>query len=434
MFHSILERQLRKTGLSLESLPESLRVWHLFLEKINSAYVQNDADLYLLQRSLEISSKEMMDRWVELQKINLRKEVIFNSAFDSIIITDEKGIITEVNLTAMNTFDWSENSAIGKHIQDFISYENRELSLTDLFAISENDKKQFFQSEMIGRRLAKRETFPVQTYCTSIEFKHNVIYLWYLRDLTRQKAYETIIDKQQLNLAAASKFATLGEMAGGIAHEINTPLATMKVIIEIVRKFLLEKPPSIEVILEKLDLLETTIDRIASIIRNLRNFSRSGSGDPFREENLKDLLSETLSLCAEKLKKHQIHLIVQEFQEDLKVLCRGTQIGQVILNLLNNSFDAIENLPEKWIRIDICSKANLIQISITDSGPGIPPQIAQQLFQPFFTTKEASKGTGLGLGISRKIIDEHHGKIFYDPKSINTRFVIELPKNNPLTK
>ena len=94
---------------------------------------------------------------------------------------------------------------------------------------------------------------------------------------------------------------------------------------------------------------------------------------------------------------------------------------------MNNSFDAVLDLPEKWIDITVTAKESKVEISVTDSGSGIPEQVAKKLMQPFFTTKEIGKGSGLGLSTSAGILKSHQGTIAYDPNSKNTRFVIQLP-------
>ena len=109
--------------------------------------------------------------------------------------------------------------------------------------------------------------------------------------------------------------------------------------------------------------------------------------------------------------------------------CRSTQIEQVLLNLLSNSYDAIVNTPGPWILIVVKSNGQTAEISVTDSGKGIAPEIVSKIMQPFYTTKEVGKGTGLGLSISLGIIKSHHGEFYYDQNSKNTRFVIQLPKS-----
>lgn len=107
---------------------------------------------------------------------------------------------------------------------------------------------------------------------------------------------------------------------------------------------------------------------------------------------------------------------------------RQAQIEQVLLNLLNNSFDAIQSTPDRWIHITARLENHRVLILVTDSGTGIPNDVQQKMLQPFFTTKEVGKGTGLGLSISKGIIEDHQGQLYYDPKNKNTCFVIDLPE------
>jgi C4-dicarboxylate-specific signal transduction histidine kinase len=128
----------------------------------------------------------------------------------------------------------------------------------------------------------------------------------------------------------------------------------------------------------------------------------------------------------EKFNFQKIKLELSPIPEVL-VDCRSAQIEQVILNLLNNSADALTTLTDKWIRVDCLNLGEFVQIVVTDSGRGIAPPVVQKMMQPFFTTKEVGKGTGLGLSISVGIMEDHHGRLQYDASSPHTRFVMELP-------
>jgi C4-dicarboxylate-specific signal transduction histidine kinase len=114
--------------------------------------------------------------------------------------------------------------------------------------------------------------------------------------------------------------------------------------------------------------------------------------------------------------------------EDFNIKCRPGELAQVLLNLLNNSYDAVQDLPEKWVRVNLDSFGSTIDIRVTDSGPGIPAEISSKLMQSFFTTKEIGKGTGLGLSISKGIVEAHNGNIRIDNNCKNTCFVVTLPK------
>ncbi len=113
---------------------------------------------------------------------------------------------------------------------------------------------------------------------------------------------------------------------------------------------------------------------------------------------------------------------------DLPFECRPAQVLQVLVNLLNNAFDAIQNNTEKWVRLGVEDAGDQLVISVTDSGKGIPSETAQQTLQAFFTTKPPGKGTGLGLSLSREIAESHHGSLTIDTKKPNTCFVLRLPK------
>jgi C4-dicarboxylate-specific signal transduction histidine kinase len=175
--------------------------------------------------------------------------------------------------------------------------------------------------------------------------------------------------------------------------------------------------------------IEATADRIAKIIRGLRTFSRDSSSDPMTLAKVNGMITEVLDLAGERFKNHDVQLLIFA-AEDLLISCRPQQIGQVLLNLINNAHDAVMALSERWVRIDVARSGKMIRISVTDSGKGIPAEIASKIMNPFFTTKEVGQGTGLGLSISKGIAEDHGGSLTYDPTSANTRFVFEVPMAN----
>lgn len=234
------------------------------------------------------------------------------------------------------------------------------------------------------------------------------------------------VKEQQEALISTSKMSALGEMAGGVAHEINTPLAIIGLNAEIIGELLGEENLDKKMIQENVAVISQTVQRAAKIINGLRRFSRDGKQDPAVLVPVETLFQDVLSLCCEKFKTHGVSLAVTERSEAPGVQCRPTEICQVILNLLNNSFDAIQNLPEKWIRLESYREDGHIVIAVTDSGPGLSPETREKLFQPFFTTKEIGRGTGLGLSISMGIVKAHGGSLLYEDKNPNTCFLLKL--------
>lgn len=240
---------------------------------------------------------------------------------------------------------------------------------------------------------------------------------------------QTIVNQQQ-KLVASSKMSALGEMAGGIAHEINNPLAVINIFTNQLSDELDEAVVNKDESRHLIEQIDKTVDRIAKIIKGLRSFARDGSNDPKVKVSVKKLVEETLTFCGEKFKKNFVKINLGEIDPTLSLKGREIELSQVLLNLLNNAFDAISELPEKWISIDVSQEGNKVKISVTDSGSGIPKHIQEQIFEPFFTTKDVGKGTGMGLSISAGIIKSHDGVLSIDPESKNTRFIIELEKEN----
>jgi signal transduction histidine kinase len=243
-----------------------------------------------------------------------------------------------------------------------------------------------------------------------------------------QESRNTIIQQQQ-TLIATAKLSALGEMAGGVAHEINNPLSIIGMKVEQLAECLDEGEFDRDMFKESLATVTRTTHRIAKIVSGLRFFARDGQREAFQMSTVQSLIDETLGFCREKFANYGIDVDVPEnLSSALTVECRGVEISQVLLNLLNNAFDAIQDYDQKWIRVTAEEHSQFIKIAVTDCGPGIAKDIQEKMMQPFFTTKEIGKGTGLGLSISRGIIESHKGKLYVDNNNPNTSFVVLLPK------
>lgn len=249
-------------------------------------------------------------------------------------------------------------------------------------------------------------------------------------DITELKNLEKQNRESQAQLYSKAKLSTLGEMASGIAHEINNPLTiisikSQKVNNQIKRLFIEETEKNS--IHKSLTDIESTVERIAAIVKGLRNFSRDSEQDPYSNVQINKIVNEVTDLCRERIAKKNINLKIN-CPQDIELTCNSVQISQVIMNLVSNSIDAIENLNDKWVEIS-ASKINTdtIQIEVVDSGLGIPADVEDKIMEPFFTTKDVGKGTGLGLSISKGIIEMHGGKLQYQLKNGHTCFKVTLP-------
>lgn len=231
------------------------------------------------------------------------------------------------------------------------------------------------------------------------------------------------------NFTQTAKLASLGEMAAGIAHEINNPMTIIQGRAEQIQHILQSDPPDLARIGSVAENIMKNVQRVAKIIRGLRAFARFNVDSEFQAADISEIIHETLDLCSERFKVHGVQLRLGDIDRNLKIRARGPQISQVLLNLFNNAFDAVsERHNERWVDVRVVETVEFVQVTVTDSGNGIAPDVAERLFQPFFTTKGVDKGTGLGLSISHGIVADHGGRIYIDRNCANTRFVVELPK------
>ncbi len=228
---------------------------------------------------------------------------------------------------------------------------------------------------------------------------------------------------QALNVEASlhSKFSALGVLSSSIAHEINNPLTIIKGKADVLTYRLNSGESRAAVLQGDVATILRTAARIAKIVNGLRMFTRDSSADPFLPVPASLIVETALDLCHDKIKQCGIR-VETRLNHALVVDGRETQLTQVLVNLLNNSCDAIEGQDDAWILIEIEAD----RIAVTDSGAGIPPQIVDQIMVPFFTTKGLGKGTGLGLAISQSILEQHGGQLSVDQKHKNTRFIMKF--------
>lgn len=241
------------------------------------------------------------------------------------------------------------------------------------------------------------------------------------------EATNKIILDQQQTLAHASKMSALGEMAGGIAHEINNPMGVIHLRAQQIGRMARKVKDVDPRIPEFAEAIIATTRVVDKIIRGLRNFSRQTDADDMEYTCFADLIQETLLLCQEKLKHRQVTLDIQNMTDIPHFYARKTQISQILMNLLSNSLDALDPLEEKWIKITAHADDRYVYLSVTDSGT-IDRTVIDRIFQPLFTTKEIGKGTGLGLSISQGIAKVHGGNLRLDLSVTHTCFELSLPR------
>ncbi len=229
----------------------------------------------------------------------------------------------------------------------------------------------------------------------------------------------------------SAKLRAVGELAGGIAHQINNPLAILKLKLENLG-FLLERAPIVEPehsqILHQIQGTESIIARMAKIITSLLRMSRSSDNDTPTDVPLSVIVSEALEMCEQRFVTSGVKVRVAVDLADKVIRCNAIDVSQAILNVLVNAFDAIKDGTEPWISVEARVVENAVELMITDSGPGIPAHLHDKIMQPFFTTKPPGSGTGVGLSIAVDLVTRNKGRVYIETNCPNTRFVLSFPK------
>lgn len=416
-------KTLKELGLN-DKTPPTPEEWPILLSRFHDILKEFHDKQTEAETIADLGFTEVQKMWDLVMQKEMISKAIFNSTVDIVMTLDSYGQIIDYNTACLKLLKVSESEILGKKISQFIVGGTFIENMTELF---ENKNESVLDRMLEGTLITTDHSeMQIQSKITKVIALEIYIYPIYIKDLTQIKESEKTLEQNRILLLSSSKMSALGEMAGGIAHEINTPLAAIQMRADQIVESLDEQPIDIDSIKSALSGIEETIKRISKIINSLRTFSRDSRNDPMTPSLLTQIIIDTFSLCFEKFNNHGVHLSY-DCNDNYLLDCRPSEISQILLNLLNNSFDAIFDLPKKWVKIEVSQSSDFIHISVTDSGPGIPKEIQEKMMQPFFTTKDIGKGTGLGLSISTGLIKKHKGSIHIDNDCPNTRIVVTLP-------
>jgi signal transduction histidine kinase len=244
--------------------------------------------------------------------------------------------------------------------------------------------------------------------------------------LQKKGVLEDSLEQAEGKIQKLSSLVTLGEAAGGIAHEINNMSAIIQgkavFLLRATQKGLLTE----EKLVDGLKMIEKTTHRVTRVVRAIRLLSRFEELEPFQEVSFNSILGDAVELCRSRFDHQKILLRVEDFQE-VNLLCSPELVMQAVINLLNNAHDAVagEPSPEVVLKVHVTEKG--ITLSVIDNGPGFSEDLAQRLTEPFFTTKSNDKGTGLGLSIINRVVKAHGGKLEMRSHPKKTVFSIFFP-------
>lgn len=229
----------------------------------------------------------------------------------------------------------------------------------------------------------------------------------------------------------SERLAALGEFSGGIAHEINNPLAIISVLAQQLVDMAERGDVNQEKILAISQKIDATTMRIAQIVKGLRRIARDDNQDPFTMATVGELVDDTMGLVQEKLRNHFIEIKTEIECPTVSIECMPVQVSQILLILISNAVDALDGVTSPWIKVTAQDLGKHVEFCVVDCGVGIDPEARQKILQPFFTTKPIGQGTGLGLSIANSLVKDHHGHLRLIVDEALTTFSVKLPKQQP---
>jgi PAS domain S-box-containing protein len=353
----------------------------------------------------------------------------FRSLFEKhssimLLIDPESCIIIEGNPAASQFYGYSQAELRSMNLANIIALPTEDLSV-ELMNAAQRKNNNFVTTN----RLANGEIRMVKVDSSPILVQGKIFLFSIIRDITDQK-------KAEADLIEAQKMASLGTLAAGIAHEINTPLQVITGISESLEKDLqADGKLEGERHARNLNTINRNAWRVAEIVRSLQHYAYP-THDKTEEADLNELLKDTLILMEHQLKTWSNIEIHSNLTQNLPpFVCDRNKIIQVMINLLANARDAMPNGGSISITTSYQPQREMLRLEITDSGKGMSEEVCTRIFDPFFTTKPVGKGTGLGLSIVQGIIRSHGGEIQVESTNgKGTTFIITLPLIGPACK
>jgi two-component system, cell cycle sensor histidine kinase and response regulator CckA len=351
--------------------------------------------------------------WVEEQTRARLFYESFRSSTNPMQLTDARGVMIDVNPAFERIYGYSREECLGRTPSLIRSPHTPNEVYEKMWADLLDPQRGYWSGEVTNRDRQGRER-PVLLSITSIrgavgEATH---YLGVSVDLSEQRSWE-------LRAAHTDKLASIGQLAAGVAHEINTPLASVMLVAESLRRR--SQDPWV---LARLDTMADQIEIAARIVRSLLDFARR------TEPHIADIdLVEVARASVAFLRgKQSADVEIEEVYPPRAVPIAGDrgQLMQVVTNILNNAYDAMDGRGR--VRISVRRQGRRAELEVVDQGPGIPPEVLQHIFEPFFTTKPEGQGTGLGLAICHGIVQSHHGTITArNVPGAGAGFLVSLP-------
>jgi two-component system sensor kinase FixL len=339
---------------------------------------------------------------------------ILDTVPDAMIVIDRDGIMRSFSAAAERQFGWTASEAIGRNVSLLMPEPYRSAHDSYLARyMSTRERRIIGIGRVVVGERKDGSTFPMELSVGEMEGVAHTYFTGFVRDLSDRESTERRLQDLQSELVHTSRLTAMGEMASALAHELNQPLSAIANYMKGAEQLLDATPQNRDKIKRGLRSGAEQAIRAGDIIRKLRDFVAKGEVER-RVENLPKLLEEACALAMIGARERGVRLRFNIDRDAGLVLADKIQVQQVVLNLVRNAIDAMEGSPRRELVVSArTAPDDMREISVADTGSGVAPEILDQLFKPFHTTKAA--GMGVGLSISRTIIEAHGGRIWAEP-------------------
>ncbi len=337
---------------------------------------------------------------------------------DAMIVIDERGRILSFSAAAEHTFGFKESEVVGENVSALMPSPDRERH--DFYLaryLATGERKIIGIGRVTTARHRDGRTFPIDLHIGEARIGDERVFTGFIRDLTERQQAELRVHDLQTELAHVSRVTAMGTLATAIAHELNQPLTSIANYVETSEE-LLEHPDeeTLAIVRDALRQCAAESIRAGQIVRRLRDFISRGETE-HRVESLERVINEASALALVSAGERGVELEVKLDASVERALIDRIQVQQVIFNLVRNAIEAMADSPVRRLRISTSPMdGDRVRLSVEDSGPGLPADVVDRLFQPFLSTK--AEGMGVGLSICHTIITGHGGRIWTEPSSL----------------